>query len=318
MAKIKPKRKGAFAQAVKNVELEAKKAEKIIANKKNSDDIVDIKISEIINPKTHDRVGYSESSIYELSKSMNEVGQLQAIVVRKLQDGTLERIIGFRRILAAKKSGWHSIKAIILDDISDSVAALMMLSENMHREDPNLYDQTVKLIDYVALSLNSNKEELISFLHRLKNFDSNNVNELHEEEKEMRNEIINILEKTAKISITTLVDRLRVLRIDEKLIIAMRENHLQYSQAIELDKLKNLDDFTDIINQVVQNKMTYKEVKELVTSYKKVPTTKASILDDKIITHKKKISISKIKHLDTEKKEKIEAYLQEIINLLNN
>lgn len=319
MAKIKkPQRQGAFAKARMNIEENAKKAELVVLEKRNNNDIQKIIIDNIQNPKTHDRVGYSETAIYELSKNMIEVGQLQAIVVRELKDGSLERIIGYRRILAAKRAGWETIDAIVLKDISDSVAALMMLSENMHREDPNLYDQTVKLIEYVSVSLNIQNTELISFLHRLRNFDANNIIELDADEKSMRQEIIDILTKTAKISITTLVDRLRILRIDKKLIMAMRENKLQYSQAIELDKIKNNKNFEDIISIVIQNNMTYKEVKELVNGYKKKPLTTNNTIESSIINYKKRISSSKIKKLDDSKQQLIEKYFQEIVKILDS
>jgi len=260
MAKAKFERKGAFAAVVEeeNAKVEAVLHE--IKKRASDNDVIMLDIDTIKNPAKHDRVGYSQSTINEMALSLKEVGQLQPIVVRRLADNQFERIIGFRRILAAKVAGWNTIKAIILDDISDDVAALMMLSENMHREDPNLYDQTLKLIEFIALSMKITEEELIKQLYRLRNFDSGRLDDLEEHEKDAREKIEVILERTAKITLRTMVDRLRVLSLDENIIHAMREKGLAYANAVELNKVKNDEDRRVLLERAIKERPSKNEV----------------------------------------------------------
>lgn len=275
---LRPERKGAFASAVAAETdriAQAEEALRAAAERTKSGDIIELDIESIVSPPKHDRVGYSQATINEMADSMKSVGQLQPIVVRLLENGSYERIIGFRRILAAKKAGMHTIKAIILEGISDDVAALMMLSENMHREDPNLYDQTLKLIDYISVSLGISDEELIKQLYRYRNFDSNRLDDIEENEKIVRERIEIILKKTAKITLTTMVDRLRVLSLDEEIIHAMREKGLTYANAVELNKVKNKEELKMLLLRAEKDKPSKNEVKEWVKALKgNVPTGK--------------------------------------------
>jgi ParB family transcriptional regulator, chromosome partitioning protein len=260
MAKAKFERKGAFAAVVEEENAKVEAALHEIEKRASDNDVIMLEIDTIKNPAKHDRVGYSQSTINEMALSLKEVGQLQPIVVRRLADNQFERIIGFRRILAAKVAGWNTIKAIILDEISDDVAALMMLSENMHREDPNLYDQTLKLIEFIALSMKITEEELIKQLYRLRNFDSGRLDDLEEHEKDAREKIEVILERTAKITLRTMVDRLRVLSLDENIIHAMREKGLAYANAVELNKVKNDEDRRLLLERAIKERPSKNEV----------------------------------------------------------
>lgn len=260
MAKMKFERKGAFAAVVEEENAKVEAALQEIEKRASSNDVILIDIEAIKNPAKHDRVGYSQSTINEMALSLKEVGQLQPIVVRRLANDKFERIIGFRRILAAKVAGWSKIKAVVLDDISDDVAALMMLSENMHREDPNLYDQTLKLIEFIALSMKITEEELIKQLYRLRNFDSGRIDNLEEHEKEAREKVEVILERTAKITLRTMVDRLRVLSLDEDIIHAMREKGLAYANAVEINRVKNDVDRRILLERAIKERPSKNEV----------------------------------------------------------
>lgn len=320
MSKIKFQRKGAFGSAMEEEGHKAEAAEQEIEKKIANNEIEEIDLLSIENPTKHDRVGYSELAINEMAESFKgPVGQLQPIVVRKITNKRYERIIGFRRILAAKAAGWSTIKAVVLKNIDDDVAALMMLSENMHREDPNLYDQTIKLLEYVALSLQVPEEDVIKFLYRLKNYESGIVTSLEEEEKDLRDEIEAILERTAKITIITLVDRLRVLRLNDRLIRAMRENNLIYSHAIELNKIKDHPELEATIAKVLQEKPSKKELKAMIKALsgeqkKEGREDKYATLADAI---KKDISVAKLKSLGDADYMEVEKHYSAIHDILS-
>jgi len=320
MAKMKFERKGAFAAVVEEENAKVEAVLKEVEKRVSTNNVAMIDIDIITNPKKHDRVGYSQSTINEMALSFKEIGQLQPIVVRALPNGKYERIIGFRRILAAKEAKWTQIKAIVLDEISDDVAALMMLSENMHREDPNIYDQTIKLIEFISISMGISEEELIKLLYRFRNFDSNRVDKLEENEKDAREKIEIILERTAKITLRTMSDRLRVLSLDEDIIHAMRERGLSYINAVEINKVKNDESRRVLLERAIEERPSKNEVIAWVKGLKTDEITenmKNGLLEmAKNIT--KGISAKSIKNLAKADQEKLMEYFKKIDEILNS
>ncbi|MDD3596147.1 ParB/RepB/Spo0J family partition protein [Sulfuricurvum sp.] len=319
MAKMKFERKGAFAAVVEEENAKVEAALKEVEKRVSSNDVLMIDIDMITNPKKHDRVGYSQSTINEMSLSFKEVGQLQPIVVRTLPNGRYERIIGFRRILAAKEAKWTQIKAIVLDDISDDIAALMMLSENMHREDPNIYDQTIKLIEFIAISMGITEDELIKLLYRFRNFDSDRLGNLEEGEKEAREKIEIILERTAKITLRTLSDRLRVLSLDEDIIHAMRERGLSYINAVEINKVKNDEDRRVLLERAIEERPSKNEVIAWVKTLKSDDITESP--KDGVVEMAKKVTkmltAKTIKNFAKADQEKLVEYFAKIDEILS-
>lgn len=264
MAK-KPPRISAFEESIvekaSKLDDNLKKLEEATADKSRLKDVL---IENIVSPKFHDRTAPSKASILELAKNIQAVGLQQPIVLRKLENGQLERIIGFRRIEAMKLLEKKEIPAIILEGISDADATLMMVSENLQRENLNVYDETVALLEFVAVSLNKSTDQIKSFLFKVKNFYGGKIQELSEEEKESHELINIILERTGKFNIQTFINRLRVLKLDQIIINAMRDNKITYSIAIELQKLKDSSKIQEIIDEIAERGMTTKEIVDRV------------------------------------------------------
>lgn len=75
----------------------------------------------------------SAGDITELTKSIEEEGVLQPIVVRQVKD-KYEIVVGSRRFAAAKAAGLKSMPAIVRD-LSDEAAIVASLVENIQRGD---------------------------------------------------------------------------------------------------------------------------------------------------------------------------------------
>lgn len=86
------------------------------------------------NPK-QPRTMFDDDSLDALALSIQEVGVLQPIVVRKAAGG-FELIAGERRLRAAKKAGLATIPAVIRES-DDAESLREALIENIHREDLN-------------------------------------------------------------------------------------------------------------------------------------------------------------------------------------
>lgn len=90
-----------------------------------------------IRPNPHQpRVAFDEESLAGLTASIRQLGVLQPILVRTLEDGVYELIAGERRWRAAKRAGLPTIPALCrnVDEIAGLEQALV---ENLHRQDLN-------------------------------------------------------------------------------------------------------------------------------------------------------------------------------------
>jgi len=89
-----------------------------------------------IKPNPHQpRRVFSEESLGELARSIDEHGLMQPIVVRRVGDG-YELIAGERRWRASCQAGCTHIKAMVLE-VDDAQSAQLALIENIQREDLN-------------------------------------------------------------------------------------------------------------------------------------------------------------------------------------
>ena len=96
----------------------------------------EIDIKEVVPNRYQPREHFDEETLVSLSRSITEIGVIQPIVVRELEDGQYELIAGERRWRAAKRANLSAIPAIIRtsDDLSSLEAAVV---ENLHRQDLN-------------------------------------------------------------------------------------------------------------------------------------------------------------------------------------
>jgi len=87
------------------------------------------------NPK-QPRSVFDEDAMAELVHSVKEIGLLQPIVVRKIEDDKYELVMGERRWRATQLAGLTSIPAIVRDT-EDEVMLRDALLENLHRSQLN-------------------------------------------------------------------------------------------------------------------------------------------------------------------------------------
>lgn len=91
-----------------------------------------------IEQNENSRVVYKESDLSELMTSMKEYGLLQPVGVRKLDSGKYDAVFGNRRIVAAKKLGWSSIPAHIVEADGEEEREVLNLVENLKRQNTTL------------------------------------------------------------------------------------------------------------------------------------------------------------------------------------
>ncbi|MGB7235260.1 MAG: ParB/RepB/Spo0J family partition protein [Rhodococcus sp. (in: high G+C Gram-positive bacteria)] len=103
------------------------------------------------NPK-QPRSVFDEESLAELVHSIREFGLMQPIVVRAVDDGKYELVMGERRWRASQEAGLESIPAIVRETADDAMLRDALL-ENIHRvqlnplEEAAAYQQLLEEFD---------------------------------------------------------------------------------------------------------------------------------------------------------------------------
>ena len=89
-----------------------------------------------VRPNSHQpRRSFPEAGIQELAASIREVGILQPLVVRSVENG-FELIAGERRLRAAKEAGLDRVP-VLIREAAENESMELALVENLQREDLN-------------------------------------------------------------------------------------------------------------------------------------------------------------------------------------
>lgn len=107
-----------------------------IVQTEGSSSINEIAIDLIHANPNQPRREFDEEALQELADSIREIGIIQPITLRKMEDGTYEIIAGERRWRASKRAGLTQIPAYIRTADDENVME-MALIENIQREDLN-------------------------------------------------------------------------------------------------------------------------------------------------------------------------------------
>ena len=148
-----------------------KKAERLIGS------IIEIELSLIdVNP-FQPRTYFDEESLIELGNSIKELGVIQPITVRKMEENQFQLVSGERRFRASKLIGNTSIPAYIRI-ANDQEMLEMALVENIQREDLNPIEVALsyqRLIEEIKLTqeqcserVGKNRSTVTNFLRLLK------------------------------------------------------------------------------------------------------------------------------------------------------
>ncbi len=116
--------------------------------------ISEIRVADISPNPEQPRTIFDPEALEELATSIRELGIIQPLSLRLLNDGSYQIIAGERRWRAAKMSGLDTVPAYVRK-ASDAEITEMALIENIQREDLNAIEVALalrKLIDTYSLT----------------------------------------------------------------------------------------------------------------------------------------------------------------------
>jgi ParB family transcriptional regulator, chromosome partitioning protein len=128
------------------------------------------------NPR-QPRESFDEDALEELALSIQEVGLLQPVVVRRVMPGRYELIMGERRWRACQRAGLEHIPAIVRGTTDDDLLREALM-ENLHREQLNPLEEAAayqQLLD----DFGATHDELAHKVGRSRPHISNTIRLLH-------------------------------------------------------------------------------------------------------------------------------------------
>jgi len=190
--------------------------------------IVMIDINEIVANPYQPRKEFYEEKIDELAESIEKVGLIQPLVVRKNNDG-YELIAGERRLRASKKIGLKQIP-VILYDVNDMGSAAISLIENIQREQ----------LSYI--------DEAISYRNLMQQHDVT------------QQQIAKLIGKSQ----SSVANKLRLLKHSDQVIMKLRRNGLTERHGRALLNINDEEEKLSIIDSIIKKGLNVKDTEKLI------------------------------------------------------
>jgi ParB-like protein len=194
----------------------------------NNEKVMELDINKITPNKNQPRTIFNEISLQELADSITEVGVLQPITVKKIDD-YYEIIAGERRWRASRIAGLKTIPAIV-KDLEGLKALEAALIENIQREDLNPIEEA---LTYVRFSQEFN---------------------LSQEE---------IAKKVGK-SRPSIANAMRLLNLDKRVQTFVKECKLSNGHARALLSINNNDLQFELAEKIIEEELSVRQTEELI------------------------------------------------------
>jgi ParB family chromosome partitioning protein len=116
---------------------------------------------------------FEEEALAELVTSIREVGVLQPVVVREIEPGKYQLVMGERRWRASREAGLDTVPAIIRDTTDDHLLRDALL-ENLHRQQLNPLEEAAAY-QQMLVEFGATHDELADRIGRSRSQVSNTI-----------------------------------------------------------------------------------------------------------------------------------------------
>lgn len=248
----------------------------------HENEIVNVRIDEIIPNRFQPRLAFDEKELNELADSIKMHGIIQPLVLRRIGD-KYEIIAGERRYKASVLAGLTQVPAVIMK-IDDQKSAEVAVVENLQRKDLTAIEEAQsykKILDMgyltqeelatrmgVAQSTIANKLRLLNLTIPVKEaLLHNKISERH------ARSLLNITDNNLQISMLNriIAERLTVRQTDEeinKLLGKTPKTDNTPKVTIPIDETKEDKPVEDIIPNQIDIEQEKKASKDIIEEYK--------------------------------------------------
>lgn len=191
--------------------------------------ILNVNIDLIIPNRFQPRLVFDEKALNELADSIKEHGIIEPIIVRQLND-KYEIIAGERRYKAACIAGLTKVP-VIVRNLSDYKSAQVAVIENVQRRNLNPMEEAKSYKRILDQGLKTQEE----------------------------------LAKEIGVSQSTIANKLRLLSLAEPVKQALSENKISERHARALLKITSLDKQEELLNKVITERLTVKDLDDEIS-----------------------------------------------------
>lgn len=191
--------------------------------------VLTLSVNEVEPNREQPRKEFDENALSELSKSIEQNGVIQPILVRPVTGGTYQIVAGERRWRAARMAGLTEVP-VIIREMSDEEAAVFALIENLQREDLNPIEEAVgirSLIDEFGMTQDEAADRV----------------------------------GKSRVAVT---NTLRLLKLPENILSMVAKGKIAAGHARALISLEDEGRMLKIANAVIDNNLTVREVEKMV------------------------------------------------------
>ncbi|MBD2682571.1 ParB/RepB/Spo0J family partition protein [Nostoc paludosum FACHB-159] len=248
-----------------------------------------ILIQEIKLPPTQPRRYFDPKKLEELSLSIKELGILEPLIVRPRPDGSYELIAGERRFKAAIMAGLEFVP-VVIKEMDDDTVKQVQLIENLQREDLNAYEETIGILELLALRLNSTQDEVISLLNRMSKANRQQAdNVIRQQEKKEGENADNVIRQNRNKKADNLIarediaiiegvfssvgrlsaesfrtNRLPLLNLPEDIKEALQKGSIEYTKARAIAKVKEDVKRAPLLQAAIKENLSLTEIQQRI------------------------------------------------------
>lgn len=218
-----------------------------------SSSISEIALSKIHRNPDQPRQEFDEEALNELAISIKNLGVIQPITLREIDEDNYQIIAGERRYRASLLAGQETIPAYIKTAEDENVME-MALIENIQREDLNSIEVALAYQNLIE-TYNLTQEQLSERIGKKR---------------------------------TTISNYLRLLKLPAEIQMAIRDKKIDMAHARTLVTIDNPEIQLDVYELILEDELSVRKVEEYVRAINKGDTLEDIIQEKKVVEKVKK------------------------------
>jgi ParB family transcriptional regulator, chromosome partitioning protein len=275
-----------------------------------------IAITLIQLPPSQPRRYFDSDKIEELSRSIQELGILEPMLVRPVTGGKYELVAGERRYKAAQLAGLTEVPVVIreMDDVTTSKVQLV---ENLQREDLNPIEETEGILNLLALRLEISVEETVKLLQKMDNEAKGKItrNVTGSSQALLVEELFDALGRMKWDSFVR--NRLPLLNLPKDILALLRDGKIEYTKARAIAKVKDDQKRKELLEYAIAYNLSLNEIKTKIKEIEQSVKPETPSTKDQVDNTFRRLKQSKVWD-DPKKKVKVEKLLAQLDALMKN
>ena len=223
----------------------------------------EIPIAKIVLPSSQPRRYFDAETLSQLSASISQVGVLEPLLVRPIENNSYELVAGERRLRASQMAGLTSVP-VVIRSLNDEDAWQLSLIENLLREGLNPLEETEGILQLLVLQLDETIPSVVKLLNRMQNEAKGKVT--HNVIGSPKAQIVeSVFQDLGLMNWQSFVqNRIPLLKLPSDILEVMRSGQLDYTKAIVIAKVKDEAMRESLLKEVIEKSLSLSEIRQKV------------------------------------------------------